>query len=220
MLECRDVSHSFFNDEGEIPIISKLQFQFVNGETYAITGTSGSGKSTLLNILSGLLKPTQGKVFFEGQDLYQHSDEVLSKWRLQSTGYIYQDFRLLPRLTAIENVAFPLQLIGEKLNDALLKAKILLGELGLEKRLNHYPQKLSGGEQQRVALARAFANKKKIIFADEPTGNLDVVSAQKVMQALLELNQKNQTTLILVTHEMAIAKLMKHQLSMTHGVLR
>lgn len=220
MLECRDVSHSFFNDEGEIPIISKLQFQFVNGETYAITGTSGSGKSTLLNILSGLLKPTQGKVFFEGQDLYQHSDEVLSKWRLQSTGYIYQDFRLLPRLTAIENVAFPLQLIGEKLNDALRKAKILLGELGLEKRLNHYPQKLSGGEQQRVALARAFANKKKIIFADEPTGNLDVVSAQKVMQALLELNQKNQTTLILVTHELAIAKLMKHQLSMTHGVLR
>lgn len=220
MLECRDLSHSFFNDEGEIPIISKLQFQFVNGETYAITGTSGSGKSTLLNILSGLLKPTQGKVFFEGQDLYQHSDEVLSKWRLQSTGYIYQDFRLLPRLTAIENVAFPLQLVGEKINDALLKARILLGELGLEKRLNHYPQKLSGGEQQRVALARAFANKKKIIFADEPTGNLDVISAQKVMQALLDLNQKNQTTLILVTHETAIAKLMKHQLAMTHGVLR
>lgn len=219
MLECRDLSHSFFNDEGEIPIISKLQFQFINGETYAITGTSGSGKSTLLNILSGLLKPTQGQVFFEGQDLYRHSDEVLSKWRLQSTGYIYQDFRLLPRLTAVENVAFPLQLVGEKLNDALQKAKVLLAELGLEKRFNHYPQKLSGGEQQRVALARAFASKKKIIFADEPTGNLDVVSAQKVMQALLDLNQKNQTTLILVTHEMAIAKLMKHQLAMTHGVL-
>jgi putative ABC transport system ATP-binding protein len=219
MLECREVSHSFFNDEGEIPILSKLQFQFVEGETYAITGTSGSGKSTLLNILSGLLKPSQGEVYFNDQNLYQFSDQALSQWRLHSTGYIYQDFRLLPRLTAEENVAFLLQLAGEKLNTALSQARIILSELGLEKRLKHYPQKLSGGEQQRVALARAFVSKKKIIFADEPTGNLDVISAQKVMQTLLNLNEKNQTTLILVTHESAIAKLMKNQLAMTHGVL-
>lgn len=219
MLECREVSHSFFNDEGEIPILSKLQFQFVEGETYAITGTSGSGKSTLLNILSGLLKPSQGEVYFNDQNLYQLSDQSLSKWRLHSTGYIYQDFRLLPRLTAEENVAFLLQLAGERVNTALSQARIILSELGLEKRLKHYPQKLSGGEQQRVALARAFVSKKKIIFADEPTGNLDVISAQKVMQTLLNLNEKNQTTLILVTHEPAIAKLMKNQLAMTHGVL-
>ena len=219
MLECRDVSHSFFNDEGEIPILQQLQFQFLDGETYAITGTSGSGKSTLLNILSGLLPPSKGQVLFDEKNLYQLSDQELSDWRLRSTGYIYQDFRLLPRLTAEENVAFPLQLIGEKLNTALQKAREILSELGLEKRVKHYPQKLSGGEQQRVALARAFVSSKKIIFADEPTGNLDVISAQKVMQALLELNQKNKTTLILVTHEPAIAQQMKHQHSMALGVL-
>ena len=219
MLECRELSHSFFNEDGEIPILQQLQFQFLEGETYSITGTSGSGKSTLLNILSGLLKPSKGQVFFKEQNLYELSDKALADWRLQSTGYIFQDFRLLPRLTAEENVAFPMQLAGEKLNSAISKAREILGQLGLEKRTKHYPQKLSGGEQQRVALARAFVKEKKIIFADEPTGNLDVVSAQKVMNALLDLNQKNKTTLILVTHEPAIAQLMKHQHSMSMGVL-
>lgn len=219
MLECRNLSHSFYNEQGEIPILQELQFQFLEGQNYAITGASGSGKSTLLNIISGMLKPSKGQVIYQGKNLYDLSDQNLSDWRLRQTGYIYQDFRLLPRLTAEENIAFPLQLAGEKLSTALQKAGEILNELGLDSRKKHYPSKLSGGEQQRVALGRAFASEKQFVFADEPTGNLDVATAQKIIEILFALNQKNKTTLILVTHDQAIASLAQHKLSMHLGVL-
>jgi putative ABC transport system ATP-binding protein len=219
MLECRNLSHSFYNEQGEIPILQELQFQFLEGQSYAITGTSGSGKSTLLNIISGMLKPSKGQILFNDKNLYELSDQALSEWRLHQTGYIYQDFRLLPRLTAEENIAFPLQLAGTKLTTALQKAGEILNELGLESRKKHYPSKLSGGEQQRVALGRAFASEKQFVFADEPTGNLDVATAQKIIETLFALNQKGKTTLILVTHDPAIAALAQNKLSMQQGVL-
>lgn len=219
MLECRNLSHWFYNEQSEIPILHDLQFQFQDSQSYSITGTSGSGKSTLLNIISGMLKPSKGQVFCEGKSLYDLSDQKLSDWRLHQTGYIYQDFRLLPRLTALENVAFPLQLAGEKLSSALQKAEAILSELGLDSRKKHYPSKLSGGEQQRVALGRAFVSEKQYIFADEPTGNLDATTAKKIIEALFALTQKNKTTLILVTHDQTIASLAQNKISMQQGAL-
>lgn len=219
MLECQNLSHSFYNEHVEIPILQELQFQFQEGQSYAITGTSGSGKSTLLNIISGMLKPSKGQVICDNKNLYELSDEELSNWRLHQTGYIYQDFRLLPRLTAEENVAFPLQLAGEKLSIALQKANAILDELGLESRKKHYPSKLSGGEQQRVALGRAFAKEKQYIFADEPTGNLDATTAKKIIETLFSLTKKNKTTLVLVTHDLTIASLAQNKISMHQGVL-
>jgi len=219
MLECQNLSHSFYNEQVEIPILQELQFQFQEGQSYAITGTSGSGKSTLLNIISGMLKPSKGQVICDNKNLYELSDQELSNWRLHQTGYIYQDFRLLPRLTAEENVAFPLQLAGEKLSTALQKANAILDELGLESRKKHYPSKLSGGEQQRVALGRAFAKEKQYIFADEPTGNLDATTAKKIIEAIFSLTKKNKTTLVLVTHDLTIASLAQNKISMHQGVL-
>lgn len=219
MLSCEKVFYSFYHDDQEIPILKDLTFEFNKGETYSITGASGSGKSTLLNILSGLLAPASGVVQYEANSLYGMTDKDLSNWRLHQTGYIYQDFRLLPKLTALENVAFPLQLQGLKKAEAYEKSKNILAELGLSNREKHFPFKLSGGEQQRVALARAFVGQKQIIFADEPTGNLDAISAQKVMNSLISLNADNQTTLILVTHDELVASLMQRPLRMAEGIL-
>lgn len=219
MIECNQISHSFFQGSEEIPILKNINYQFEMGTTYSIMGSSGSGKSTLLNILAGLMAPKEGKILVNQKDLYAQSDELRAQWRLQHTGYIYQDFRLLPKLTALENVAFVLQLMGQKISEAEAYAHKLLADMGLGERWKHYPAQLSGGEQQRVALCRAFANTKQVIFADEPTGNLDRKSADKVIEALLMLNQKYQTTLIMVTHEQSLAALAKHKLFLSEGQL-
>ena len=177
----------------------------------AIVGPSGSGKTTLLGLLAGLDRPTSGSVHLNGQDLSALTDDERARFRAQNVGFVFQTFQLIPTLTALENVMVPVELAGamgdkgKRGNGAEQRARDLLGNVGLADRVHHYPAQLSGGEQQRVALARAFANEPKVLFADEPTGNLDAETGGRIIDLLVELNAAAHTTLILVTHDMELA---------------
>ena len=192
-------------DNGGEPltILQDISFSVMPGETMAIVGASGSGKSTLLGLLAGLDVPTSGEIRLDGIALAALDEDARARQRGKLLGFVFQSFQLLPSLTALENVMLPLELAGAKM--ATATARDWLGRVGLEHRLKHYPKHLSGGEQQRVALARAFAPSPRLVLADEPTGNLDAATGQQIIDLMFDLNAKQGTTLILVTHDEAIA---------------
>ena len=201
----------------ELCILNRINLNIHAGESVAIVGTSGSGKSTLLGMLAGLDKPTSGTISLAGKDITVMTEEQRARVRSESVAFVFQNFQLLPALTALENVALPLEIKND--SEALAKAKAYLAHVGLDKRNHHYPTQLSGGEQQRVALARAFACEAPIIFADEPTGNLDSKTGEIITNLLFDLNAKHNTTLVLVTHSSELANRCQRQLQMNSGEL-
>ena len=203
IIETENLGKTVLTSDGSLDILSSVTLTIKSGESLAIVGASGSGKSTLLSLLAGLDTPTQGSILLKGQNLTTMDEDGRAEIRNQSVGFVFQSFQLLPGLTALENVMLPLELRGEK--RAKEMAANLLNRVGLSHRLTHTPLKLSGGEQQRVALARAFVTEPAILFADEPTGNLDSKTGEQIIELLFELNQEKQTTLILVTHDNALA---------------
>ena len=215
MLDVRAITKTVATQEGDLDILKPISLCVGAGDSLAITGASGSGKSTLLGILAGLDVPTTGEVFLNGNCLTQLDEEGRAKVRAENVGFIFQSFQLLPGLTALENVMLPLELGGNK--QAKKLATEFLSRVGLEHRLKHYPQQLSGGEQQRVAIARAFASQPKILFADEPTGNLDSITGAKIIELLFELNRLQGTTLVLITHEQRLASLCKNHIELSAG---
>ena len=215
MIEVRNISKQVKTLEGTLSILNGVSLSLGKGESLAIVGPSGSGKSTLLGILAGLDLPSSGTVSIDGEDITAMDEEGRAAVRAGHVGFVFQSFHLLPGLTALENVALPLELQG--IDDALQIAGQYLQRVGLGERVNHYPRQLSGGEQQRVALARAFACRPTILFADEPTGNLDTGTGKKVNDLLFELNQQEGTTLILVTHEKNLAQRCKRTLQLEAG---
>jgi len=191
------------SDAGDVHILKDINLSLEAGRTVSITGPSGSGKTSLLMVLSGLERPTGGKITVAGQDLSAMGEDGLAAFRRDHIGIVFQNFHLIPTMTALENVAVPLELRGEK--DAFARAKEALEQVGLGHRLTHYPGQLSGGEQQRAALARAFATRPRLILADEPTGNLDAATGDKVLEILFGLAEKGGTTLLIVTHDPKLA---------------
>lgn len=196
-------------------ILHDVNFNVEARESLAILGASGSGKSTLLGLLAGLDVPTHGTVMLDGNDLFKFDEDQRARLRGRLAGFVFQSFQLLPALSALENVMLPLEL--QAVPNARALAEEALSKVGLAKRITHLPKHLSGGEQQRVALARAFVTKPKILFADEPTGNLDAATGAQVIELMLELNKTQGTTLILVTHDEALAKRCDRQLRLSAG---
>ncbi|GAB2501688.1 ABC transporter ATP-binding protein [Arenimonas alkanexedens] len=188
---------------GELTILDGVGFTIAKGEAVAIVGASGSGKSTLLSLLAGLDVPSQGEVSLDGELLSALDEDGRARVRGEKVGFVFQSFQLLPSLTALENVMLPLELRGD--DDAEGPARAILSQVGLGERLGHYPRQLSGGEQQRVALARAFVTRPAVLFADEPTGNLDTQTGQAIVELLFKLNRESGTTLVLVTHDERLA---------------
>jgi putative ABC transport system ATP-binding protein len=203
IITTESLSKSVATSDGILHILSSIDLIIKSGESIAIVGESGSGKSTLIGLLAGLDTPTSGSVSLNGKLLTAMDEDGRAAMRNELVGFVFQAFQLLPGLTALENVMLPLELSGDK--NAKASAAALLDRVGLSHRLSHTPQKLSGGEQQRVALARAFVTKPAILFADEPTGNLDSKTGAHIIDLLFELNLENKTTLILVTHDQALA---------------
>lgn len=198
------VFKSVTDSTGTLDILRDIDFALAPQETCAIVGASGSGKSTLLSIIAGLDTPTRGTVQLAGHNLFAIDEDARAAWRAQQIGFVFQSFQLLGNLTALENVMLPLELAGRK--DSRSAATDMLQRVGLAQRLNHYPKVMSGGEQQRVALARAFVVKPSVLLADEPTGSLDFATGEKVMGLMFALNAEQGTTLVLVTHDNAIAQ--------------
>lgn len=188
---------------GELTILQNIDFTVQPAETLALVGASGSGKSTLLGLLAGLDTPSSGKVLLDGTDIFALDEDGRAAFRKAKLGFVFQSFQLLAHLSALENVMLPLELRGD--NDARAKAEAMLGRVGLSSRLRHYPKYLSGGEQQRVALARAFVTEPPLLFADEPTGSLDAATGEQIIQLMFELNRERGSTLVLVTHDPAMA---------------
>ncbi|WP_281647577.1 ABC transporter ATP-binding protein [Parendozoicomonas sp. Alg238-R29] len=203
---------------GELTILSGLNLQIKSGESAAIVGASGSGKSTLLGILAGLDQPSAGSVVLADTRIDHLDEDSRARVRGEHVGFVFQSFQLLPNLTALENVMLPLELVGRK--DAFKRADDLLKRVGLDQRTDHYPRQLSGGEQQRVAIARAFAGEPDILFADEPTGNLDEKTGEKIIDLLFQVNRENGTTLVLVTHDLSLASRCDRVLHLHGGVLK
>jgi putative ABC transport system ATP-binding protein len=204
MIETRNLVKSVDTSEGLLTILKGITLKVNEGEIVAIVGASGSGKSTLLGLMAGLDGASSGDVLLDDNNLTEMDEEQRAMLRGQLVGFVFQSFQLLPSLTALENVMLPIELKGD--DQARDKAKQLLQRVGLEERWHHYPNQLSGGEQQRVAIARAFATQAKILFADEPTGNLDTATGEKVVELLFELNREFSTTLVLVTHDERLAQ--------------
>jgi len=203
MIRAESLTKEYLSGGRPLAVLKDITFEIPAGEVVAIVGPSGSGKTTLLGLLAGLDRPTRGRVVVDDQDLTTLTEDGLARLRAERVGFVFQSFHLLPTLTAQENVQVPLELRGE---DAESRARELLARVGLAGREHHYPAQLSGGEQQRVALARAFCNRPKILFADEPTGNLDAATGQKVVEIMLGLNREFGTTTIIVTHEAELAR--------------
>ena len=203
VLEARSLRKQVTSPEGLLTILDDVSLVVAAGETVAIAGASGAGKSTLLALLAGLDEPTAGSVWLEGIELSALDEDGRAAARAKHVGFVFQSFHLVPSLTALENVMLPLELAGR--SDARATARVVLQQVGLGPRLGHYPRQLSGGEQQRVAIARAFVTRPAVLFADEPTGNLDTVTGGRVIELLFDLNAANGTTLVLVTHDRAIA---------------
>lgn len=204
ILEIKDLGKTYKSGTRSLQVLQDVNFSIGQGDTFSIVGPSGSGKTTLLGLCAGLDRASSGSVTLCGERLDDLDEDARAQVRNQHVGFIFQNFQLLPTLTALENVMVPLELRGEK--GAAAKAKDLLGRVGLGDRLGHYPTQLSGGEQQRVSLARAFSNDPAILFADEPTGNLDEETGAKVEELLFSLNREQGTTLVLVTHDPELAR--------------
>jgi putative ABC transport system ATP-binding protein len=204
MIKTQNLSKTVTIADGELQILKGIELEINTSECVAIIGASGSGKSTLLGLLAGLDEASSGSVSIDGQDISTMSEDERAQIRSEKVGFVFQSFQLLPSLTALENVMLPLELSGTR--DAESQARSFLERVGLGERLKHYPRILSGGEQQRVAIARAFASTPAILFADEPTGNLDTETGTHIIDLLFELNREQDTTLILVTHEQRLAQ--------------
>jgi putative ABC transport system ATP-binding protein len=217
VLSANHLGKQVMSSDGTLTILHDICFDLYQGESVAITGSSGSGKSTLLSLLAGLDTPTSGNVVLMGQDLNELNEDGRASLRGSHVGFVFQAFQLLPHLNALENVMLPAELRGDL--DANEKASFWLDKVGLKDRLKHFPKTLSGGEQQRVALARAFINRPAILFADEPTGSLDEASGNRVIDLLFDLNQANHSTLILVTHDPALANRCQRQIQLQGGKL-
>lgn len=204
----------------ELTILQGLDLQIKQGESIAIVGASGSGKSTLLGIMAGLDQATSGEVWLNGQPLHDLDEDQRAAVRADGVGFVFQNFQLLPALTALENVRLPLEM-GQKysLKECQQQAQQWLDKVGLSHRLQHYPTQLSGGEQQRVAIARAFACQPSVLFADEPTGNLDRNTGKYIIDLLFELNQQNQTSLVLVTHDEHLAQRCQRSIHIDDGTI-
>jgi putative ABC transport system ATP-binding protein len=203
ILKIHELEKTYTSGSKKLTVLSNISFEVEKGSIFSIVGPSGSGKTTLLGLCAGLDYPSAGNIELCGSDLQQLDEDELAQLRNKEVGFIFQNFQLLPTLTALENVIVPLELQGEK--NAAKVGMDLLQKVGLEDRFDHYPSQLSGGEQQRVALARAFSNRPSVLFADEPTGNLDEETGGKVIQLLFELNKEAGTTLIIITHDLDLA---------------
>ena len=204
ILSVQKLKKSYSSGSRELTVLEDINFDIEENETFAIVGPSGSGKTTLLGLCAGLDQPDSGTIELCGTSINELNEDQRALLRNQKVGFVFQDFQLIPTLTALENVAVPLELRGDK--NASQIGKELLDKVGLGDRFDHYPSQLSGGEQQRVALARAFSTKPAILFADEPTGNLDEETGKKVVELLIDLNTESGTTLVIVTHDMELAR--------------
>jgi len=204
VLAAEGLGRQVSSPEGTLAILAGVDLDVGRGESVAIVGASGAGKSTLLALLAGLDEPSSGRVWLAGHELSALDEDGRAAVRARHVGFVFQSFHLLPSLTALENVMLPLELARRP--DARATAREVLGRVGLGERLGHYPRQLSGGEQQRVAIARAFVTAPDVLFADEPTGNLDATTGEKIMDLLFGLNASTQTTLVLVTHDQALAR--------------
>jgi putative ABC transport system ATP-binding protein len=203
ILKITGLGKTYSSGQKELTVLKDISFEVEKGQSFSIVGPSGSGKTTLLGLCAGLDNPNTGSVELCGQDLSLLNQDQKAQLRNKEVGFIFQNFQLLPTLTALENVSVPLELQGD--SSATEKSMTLLEKVGLGERADHYPSQLSGGEQQRVALARAFANSPSILFADEPTGNLDEETGEKVIQLLFELNKEAGTTLVIISHDLELA---------------
>ncbi len=213
LIEIHDVSKSYRRDSLEIPVLSNITLGIQEGDFIAFMGPSGSGKTTLLNLIAGIDKPTEGKIFVAGTDITELSETELAVWRSRNVGFIFQFYNLIPVLTAIENVELPLILTPLSKAERRAHAETALGVVGLADRMHHYPRQLSGGQEQRVAIARAIATDPAILVADEPTGDLDKVSAEEVLNLMERLNRELGKTILMVTHDPRAAeraKLIRH----------
>ena len=217
IIESQNLTKQVASPEGALTILDDVSLALEAGEACAIIGASGSGKSTLLGLLAGLDLPTRGRVLLDGVDLGTLDEDGRARLRARRVGFIFQSFQLLAGLTALENVMLPLELSGQR--DARATAREVLGHVGLADRLAHYPSQLSGGEQQRVAIARAFGARPKILFADEPTGSLDQATGARVIELLFALNREQATTLVLVTHDEALAEYCSRRVRLDAGRL-
>lgn len=215
ILQTEQLGKTFSSGDRELSVLSAISFEIEQGSSISIVGPSGSGKTTLLGLCAGLDRPTQGRIVLNGQDLGTLSEEGLARLRNEHVGFVFQSFQLIPTLTALENVMVPAELHGTA--NVTNRAADLLKKVGLGDRLDHYPTQLSGGEQQRVGLARAFINRPRILFADEPTGNLDAETSERVEELLFDLNRENGTTLILVTHNLDLAARTERIISLKAG---
>lgn len=215
MIELRGVSKTVQSGSQPLTILHPLDYTISSGEFVAIVGPSGSGKSTLLGLLAGLDEPTTGQIVIDGIDITTLTEDRLAKLRGEKIGFVFQFFHLVPSLTAFENIMVPMEIAGRR--DAVTRGRQLLEEVGLSDRGHHYPSQLSGGEQQRVAIARALANDPPIVLADEPTGNLDSSTGRHIMDLLLSVRRTRKTTLVLVTHDAALAGLADTRLTLRDG---
>ena len=217
MIKANSVTKVVNTSEGSLQILRPISFEVKSGESVAIIGASGSGKSTLLGLLAGLDEVTEGEIFLDNEALHTMDEEQRAILRGNKVGFIFQSFMLVQSLTALENVMLPAEIAG--LENPKQQALDILEQVGLKHRASHFPNQLSGGEQQRVAIARAFITSPKILFADEPTGNLDAKNSEKIEQLLFELNKDKGTTLVLVTHDNTLAQHCSRQLTMSAGEL-
>jgi len=214
MLKCESLGRTYPSGGRELTVLKDISFEVEPGGFLAIVGPSGSGKTTLLGLLAGLDRPTSGHIQLDGQDLGELDEDALARMRGQKVGFVFQSFQLIPTLTARENIQVPLELRGDG-NGRI--ADELLARVGLASRGHHYPAQLSGGEQQRVAVARAFSNRPKILFADEPTGNLDAATGAGIIDLMVELNRDLSTTLVLVTHDVDLASRARRTIRLVDG---
>lgn len=217
VIACKQLVKTFHDGNLNVKVLQGVDLTIAKGETVAVLGPSGSGKSTLLHLLGGLDKPTSGQVFIEGQDVQSLTEKQRCRLRNHSLGFVYQFHHLLAEFTALENVAMPLLIRGLTPKEAKLRAEAMLTKVGLKERLQHKLAQLSGGERQRTAIARALVTNPLCLFADEPTGNLDHQTAERVYQTILELNQALQTSLLIVTHDTRLAKRMDRVLQLIDG---
>ncbi len=215
VLKAENLGKQVSSPEGPLTILAAVDLDVAAGESVAVVGASGAGKSTLLALLAGLDEPSTGRVWLNGADFSSLDEDGRARVRAQHVGFVFQSFHLVPSLTAIENVMLPLELAGRK--DARETAHQALATVGLDKRERHYPRQLSGGEQQRVAIARAFVTRPAVLFADEPTGNLDTGTGERTMDLLFELNRASGTTLVLVTHDPSIAARCRRRIHLEAG---
>jgi len=218
VLKAENLTKKVTSPEGMLTIVDDVSLDIAAAESVAIVGASGAGKSTLLALLAGLDSPTSGRIALAGADLTALDEDGRARLRAERVGFVFQSFHLVPSLTALENVMLPLELAGRR--DARAAASETLGRVGLGQRTGHYPRQLSGGEQQRVAIARAFVTRPAVLFADEPTGNLDTHTGEKIVSLLFDLNAQSHTTLVLVTHDRTVAARCGRVLQMDSGQLK